>query len=216
MKSNNDPVLTLSIRRPIFQRSGKTERIERYFSKLTEKWQARWETDLYSEACKAYADSRAQGSIFVPWQATLDYTITLWQQPLLSIRLDIQEHGPAPLPCTLCIGEVWDCSTGYPCSLRSFLPATPRRWKREIIRQLSKQAQSQLDSGESLLRPNCFSDIKNKFDAERYYLTENEIVIYYPLYVLGAYGEGIPSFTLPISEEIQSNKLRALSITARR
>lgn len=216
MKSNGDPVLILSIRRPAFPESGKTRRIERYFSQLAQRWQTRWESNLYPNACKAYAEFQERGLPFIPWQVKLDYDVTFWRPPLISIRLDIQEQGPSSLPCTLCIGEVWDCAAGYPCSLPAFLPATPRLWKRELIKQISELTQQRLDSGESLLRPDCFSDLKQKFDPDRFYLTEEGIVVFYPLYVLGSYGEGIPTFTIPISEQVQSNKLRALSSTARR
>lgn len=216
MKSNREPVLTISIRRPAFPDSGKAERIERYFSQLAQRWQTHWETNLYPKACQSLAAHREKELPFLPWQVTLDYDVMLWQPPLISIRLDIQEQGPSSLPCTLCIGEVWDCAAGYPCSLRTFLPATPRLWKRELIKQISELVQQRLDSGESLLRPDCFLDLKQKFDPEHFYLTEEGIVVFYPLYVLGPYCEGIPTFTIPISEPFQSNKLRALSNTARR
>ena len=216
MKSNGDPVLILSIRRPSFPESGKCRRIERYFSQLARRWQTRWEADLYPKACQSYTEHQTQSRPFLPWQVKLDYEITFWQPPLISIRLEIQEQDPSALPCFLHIGEVWDTAAGYPRSLRSFLPETPRLWKRELMKQLAVLVQQQLDSGESLLRPDCFSDVKQKFDSERFYLTEEGIVIYYPLYALGPYGEGIPTFTIPISEQVQSNKLRALSSTAQR
>lgn len=216
LKSNGDPVLTLSIRRPSFPESGKTRRIEYYFSQLAQRWQTRWENDLYPKACQSYTEHQAQSRTFLPWQVTLDYEITFWRPPLISIRLEIREQGPFSLPLFISIGEVWDIAAGYPRSLRSFLPETPRLWKRELMKHLAVLMQKQLDSGESLLRPDCFSDLKLKFDSERFYLTEEGIVIFYPLYALGPYSEGIPTFTIPISEQVQSNKLRALSITARR
>lgn len=216
IKANGDPVLILSIRRPTFPETGKVGRIERYFSQLASRWQTHWENDLHQKASHAYAEQRRKNQTFLPWQANLNYEITLWNPPLISIRLDIREQGPSPLPCTLCMGEVWDCNTGYPCSLRSFLPKTPRLWKQELLKQLSTLTQEQLDSGESLLYPSCFTELKQKFDSGRFYLTEDGIVIFYPLYVLGPYAEGIPTFTIPISERFQSNKFRALSNTARR
>ena len=146
----------------------------------------------------------------------MDYQVTYWDPPLLSIRINIQEQGPATPPVSLCIGEVWDCSSGYPCSLRAFLPVKPRRWKQILTEQLQKQAQQRLDSGESLLYPNCLSVIKENFDPSRFYLTEDGLVIFYPLYTLGSYGEGIPTFTIPAAPQVQSNKFRALSSTARR
>ena len=215
LKSNGTTVLYCSISRPAFSDSGKQRRMERYSARLAQLWQTRWENDLYRKACQAFAD-QPNDVLFQPWNATMDYQVTYWDPPLLSIRINIQEQGPATPPVSLCIGEVWDCSSGYPCSLRAFLPVKPRRWKQILTEQLQKQAQQRLDSGESLLYPNCLSVIKENFDPSRFYLTEDGLVIFYPLYTLGSYGEGIPTFTIPAAPQVQSNKFRALSSTARR
>ena len=215
LKSNGTILLSCSIRRPAFSDTGKQRRMERYFVRMTQLWQTRWEQELYPLARQAFAGHQDEGP-FTPWQATMDYQITYWDPPLLSIRIDIREQGPVSPPNLLCIGETWDCSSGYPCPLHTFLPAKPRRWKGALIEQLKEQTQQRMNSGESLLNSNCLSVLKQAFDPNRFYLTEDGIVVFYPLYVLGSYGEGIPTFTIPVSHEIQSNKFRALSITAQR
>lgn len=215
MKVNGTPVLDITIRRPAFPDSGKTQRIEKYFSQLTQCWQTRWETSLYQKAAQALTEQSNQHP-FLPWKATMDYQITFWDPPLISLQINIQEQGPVTPSTLLCIGEVWDCNTGYPCSLRTFLSRRPHRWKRALIHQLQEQAEQRLNSGESLLYPDSLSSIKQTFDPNRFYLTEEGIAIFYPLYILGSYGEGIPTFTIPIEEQIQSNKFLALSKTAQR
>lgn len=215
LKTNGTPVLHLSIRRPAFPDSRKYQRMERYFSQLARQWQSRWETELYQKACQALGE-HSDELPFLPWQAAMDYQVTFWEPPLISIRVDIQEQGPVTPPPSLCIGEVWDCSCGYPCSLRTFLPEKPRRWKHALTAKLQEQARQRLDSGESLLDPNCLSTVKSTFDPDRFYLTKDGIVLFYPIYALGSYGEGIPAFTLPAEPQIQSNKFRAPSNTARR
>lgn len=216
MKYKENPVLLLTIRRPSFPESGKYRRIERYFSHLAQQWQTRWETEFFAKACSAFDAKTEAGQPFAPWRAELDYTVTYWCPPLISLRLELREQGPADRPCLLHIGETWDCSTGYPRSLRSFLPARPLFWKDPLIDCLNGQVRQRLDSGESLLRPDCVSDLKRAFDPNRFYLSENGLEVFYPLYALGPYAEGIPTFTIPVSEPVQSNKLRAPSITARR
>ena len=215
LKSEGITVLHCSICRPAFSNSGKQQRMERYFARLAQLWQSRWENELYQQACnarKTWPDDKA----FPPWQANMDYQVTYWKPPLLSIRIEIKEQGATSPPALQYLGEVWDCASGYPCSLRSFLPAKPFRWKPRMITHLQKQAELRLNSGESLLRDGCLSEIKQSFDPNRFYLSEEGLIIFYPLYTLGSYGEGIPTFTIPISEENQSNKFRAPSITAQR
>lgn len=199
MRSRGEPVLVLSIQRPSFPDRGRTGRMERYFSQLAQQWQERWETALYPKACQALERAKEQGLPFLPWQMKFEYTVTLWQPPVISIRVDVTEQGPTPLPCTLCIGQVWDCAAGYPRTLRSFLPAKPRRWRKRLLEQLGEQARLQLESGLSLLDDNCIQTMAQAFDPERFFLTEQGLAVYYPQYLLGPYAEGIPVFTIPVS-----------------
>ncbi|MGM9605997.1 MAG: RsiV family protein [Oscillospiraceae bacterium] len=201
MKQDGEQVLILSIRRPAFPDTGKTRRMERYFAEVAQQWKTRWETALFPRACQALADARETSRPFTPWQAQLDYTVTLWQPPLLSLRLDAVETGPGPRPLRVCTGETWDCGSGYPRTLRSFFPAKERRWRRQLLDNIREQAAQQLASGESLLDPDCAQVMERAFDPDRFYLTGDGIAVFYPLYVLGAYAEGIPVFTVPIPED---------------
>lgn len=200
MKQDGESVLTLSIRRPAFPDTGKTKRIERYFAEAAQQWKTHWETTLFSRACQALADARAASKLFIPWQAELDYTVTFWQPPLLSLRLDAVETGQSARPLHICMGETWDCESGYPRTLRSFFPAKERRWRKQLLNNVREQAARQLASGESLLDPDCAQVMERAFDPDRFYLTGDGIAVFYPLYVLGAYAEGIPVFTVPIPE----------------
>lgn len=198
MKSNGEPALTLSLRRPAFPDTGKTRRMERYFAEVARQWKTRWETVLFPQACQALTDARESGGTFIPWKAELNYTVTLWRPPLLSLRLDTVESGPSPKPLHICAGETWDCACGYPRTLRSFFPAKARRWRKSLMDSLRSQAAEQLASGESLLDPDCPQVMERAFDPERFYLTEEGVAVFYPLYILGSYAEGIPVFTVPI------------------
>ena len=194
-KSDNEPVLNLSIRRPAFPDAGKTARMERYFAQVAQQWKTRWENVLFPRACQALADARETGILFLPWQASLDYTVTLWRAPLLSLRLDCVESCPPARPLFSCAGETWDCASGYPRPLRSFFPPRAFRWRKELLKQLREQAAQQLASGESLLDADCAQHMERTFDPDRFYLTEEGLSVYYPLCQLGAYAEGIPVFT---------------------
>lgn len=198
MKSNGEPALTMSIRRPAFPETGKTRRMERYFAEVTQQWKTRWETALFPRACQALAEAKEAGGPFRPWRAELDYTVTLWRPPLLSLHLDAVESGPASRPILIRTGETWDCACGYPRTLRSFFPAKARRWRKKLLDSLRSQAAERLASGESLLDPDCAQILERAFDPERFYLTEEGLSVFFPLYVLGSYAEGIPVFTIPI------------------
>lgn len=212
LRADKIPVLEMSIRRPSFQNSGKTARIERYFEHLSTQWKTRWETVLYPDACRSLAAAAECGSAFTPWQTRLSYEVTCWDPPILSLRIETVEIGRAPQPFRIHQGETWDCGTGYPRTLRSFFPAGNRRWRRDLLSEIRAQAEDRLRSGESLLDPDCLRIMERSFDPERFYLTEQGIAIFYPLYVLGPCAEGIPTF-LAACPEAQANGCPSLSST---
>lgn len=197
MRHKGTPVLTLSIRRPSFPETGKTARMERYFSEVTRQWKTRWETNLFSKACQAKDTAMENSQSFLAWQAKLDFTVTLWKPPLLSLRFDAAETNETSRPVLICSGETWDCATGYPRTLRSFFSAQNFRWRKDIMEHLHTQISARLASGESLLDTDCTQVMGRIFDSDHYYLTEDGISIFYPLYTLGPYAEGIPVFTIP-------------------
>lgn len=198
MKYNGDSVLVMSIRRPVFPDTGKTQRIERYFTEVTNQWKQRWETILFPKACQTRDIAAQIDQTFQPWQAKLNFTVTLWQPPLLSMRIDAEEDTQVDRPFLICAGETWDCATGYPKTLRSFYPTQNNRWRKELVKTLLEQVPQRLASGESLLDPDCAQVIERAFDSDHFYLTKDEIAIFFPLYTLGPYAEGIPVFRVPL------------------
>lgn len=197
MKHDQLPVLTMSLTRPCFPSEGKTARIERYFDWLAQHWIDRWKNTLFANACRSLDAASGAGSMCQLWNASLQFTVTYWNDPIISIRLDATESTDTPRPTLFCMGETWDCSTGYPRTLRSFFPPKFYRWKQELMRIIKTQAEEQLNSGESLLDPNCTTIMERAFDSSQFYLTEQGLNIFYPLYTLGPYAEGIPVFIVP-------------------
>ena len=168
MKQDGEEVLILSIRRPAFPDTGKTKRMERYFAEVTQQWKTRWETQLFPAACQALADAREISKPFVPWKAELDFTVTLWRPPLLSLYFDTVETGPNPRPIQIRMGETWDCERGYPRTLRSFFPAKAHHWRKDLLDSIRKQAAQRLATGESLLDPDCAQVMERSFDPDRF------------------------------------------------
>ncbi len=204
MKHDQVPVLTMSLTRPCFPSDGKTARIERYFDWLAQHWIDRWKTDLFANACRSLESTSDTGSVCQLWSASLRFTVTYWHDPIISIRLDTTESNGTSRPMLFCMGETWDCSTGYPRTLRSFFPPKSYGWKQELLCNIKAQAEEQLNSGESLLDQNCTAIMERTFDPSQFYLTEQGLNIFYPLYTLGAYAEGIPVFTVPFAVQSQA------------
>lgn len=202
MTYRGQPVLSISLQRPCFPETGKTARIERYFAHVAQLWINRWKEHLFPAACKAFSEASEGGSVFHPWRAQLNYTLTYWHDPIFSLRFDAIESMGNPRPHRFCMGETWDRSTGYPRSLRSFFPGQALIWRKKILASLKQQADQQISSGESLLAPECKQIMDRAFDPDRFYLTDDGIALFYPLYILGPYAEGIPVFMIPFPEQL--------------
>lgn len=194
MTLGQEPVLALSVRRPAFPEKGAFRRVERYFSRCSLLLREQWETVLYPRACQARRDDE----LFLPWRAALDYAVTYWESPLLSLRLEITHSDQLHRPRRWYVGETWDCAQGRPRLLSSFFPGN-RRWRRQLTAQLVEQARQRVNSGETLLRPDCPETVRREFDPERFYLTGEGLALFYPMYLLGPYAEGVPVFTVPLS-----------------
>lgn len=189
-----EPVLRCVLSRPECAGTWRgLDAINRYYARVARVWQERWEREVYVRACLDLADRRAKGRPFRPWQAMLTTHITKQGDGLLSLYQDSTEQAGCDRPVTVRRGDTWSLETGTPCSLRSFL-GKEHQWKRRLLKQIGEQASQRLASGESLLDDDCVQKLRSCFSAERFYLTEDGMRVFFPMYAIGASAEGIPVF----------------------
>lgn len=201
LSHRDQPVLIMSVRQPDFPDTKTTARIRHYFNHAIQLWITRWREQLYPAQCDILDHASEHGSTFHPLCAELSYMVTYWNDPIFSLRLDVTESRPGIRQQLFCMGETWNLSTGYPLPLRSFFPKKGGNWRKRILASLKNQADQQIKSGESLLDPDYSRIMERTFDPNRYYLTNNGIAIFFPLYFLGPYAEGIPVFSLPFPDQ---------------
>lgn len=196
LKSDGEPVLSLSLRTPELAAEGRgPERISRYYSKLTDIWKARWEHTLFPAACASLAAAREVSRPFQPWSAALDYRVTLEDDRLLSICVDATERCDGR-PMTVRTADTWEIQSGFPHLLPDFLPKSPL-WRRPLLAELTSQTQTRLQSGESFFHPDAARRLRRSFSSRRFYLTDRHVAIFFPMLSLAAAAEGIPVFLLP-------------------
>ena len=197
MKYEEEPVLTLSLRRPEPVEEGRAaRRIGRYYQRMGELWKARWETVLFPRACEALALARENSRPFQPWDASAAYTVTWEDGGLLSLYMDVTEKGSVR-PLTVRSADTWDWKTGIPCSLPRFLPKALHR-RRDLVEELRSQAEDRLQEGESLFFQDVGQRVEQHFSPARFYLAPEKLVFFYPMLSLGSAAEGIPTFSIPL------------------
>lgn len=199
LKWEAEPVLTLTLNYP--KLSGDTpgcRRVNRYYCQTARQWRSRWEGALYEQAKDTARSLREASRPFHPWEAALSYQITCQADGLLSVYLDAYEYAGGAHGMTVRQGDTWSMPEGTFRSLRSFFP--PHfRWRRWVLEQVARSIQARLNTGDSWFEPNWQEQIVREFDPERFYCTPEGPSVFYPLYCIAPYAEGIPVFpiTLP-------------------
>lgn len=196
LKQEGRLVLKLSITLPrLIGESPGVRRVNRYYQRLGDQWRERWTGPLYARACAAQSAAIAASLSFRPWEVQVDYTITSQTPTLLSLYWDAYENIGGAHGLTVRHGDTWQLPSGTPISLRDQLPG-PRNWRSWILQEISRQVTARVASGEGLYFEAWPALIRTYFSPERFYLTPDGPVVFYPLYSIAPYAEGIPTFVL--------------------
>lgn len=166
-----------------------SKRINRYYDALADRWKQRWAGPLLEQA------KAAAGPDTAPWEVSLDYTITLFQDGKLSLYLDAVEQTGERRPRRVRQGDVWQLPAGVPMTLRELLPAR-RWWKGPVITEIRRQIGGRVSSGEAAFFEDWLRLTSRKFSPGRFYLTEDGPVVFYPVECIAPAMEGFPTFSL--------------------
>lgn len=163
------------------------KRVDRYYDALAARWLQRWEGSL-AEQAKAARPER-------PWSASLDFTVTLFRDGLLSLYLDAVEDVGQRRPRRVRQGDVWALPSGAPLTLRELLPRR-RRWRGAVLEEVRRQIGERVQSGESAFYEDWPALAAKRFSPRRFYLTEGGAVVFYPVESIAPAMEGFPAFPL--------------------
>lgn len=111
--------------------------------------------------------------------------------------MNAAERTGGPHGVTLRQGSAWALPGGSPLTLGELFPPG-FRWRAWALAEVERQLRARLSAGESWFAPDWEARLPRSFDPERFYLTEAGPVIYFPLYSIAPYAEGIPAFSLAI------------------
>ena len=129
-------------------------------------------------------------------RAELTYQVTYQDDRYLSLRTQSREPDPAGPPLTVCRGDTWDLTLGYPVPLRTFLPAR-RGWRRAVLGAVRQELSRRERAGAAPLRPDWPRALRRAFNPRNFYLTPGGVVLFFPLYAVAPAAGGIVTVTLP-------------------
>lgn len=196
-----ETVLTITLRWPkLPEEHPSLRRIGRYYQHAADQWRSRWEVCLYAKACAELASLRERCLPFRPWEAALDFTVTYNAKGLLSLYMDTYEFTGGAHGNTVRCGDVWDLPCAMPRILPSFFPPGSR-WRRESIAAVRTEIERQIATGDYTYLDGWHEAAAAEFDPCHFYLTDQGIVVFYSLYSLAPYVEGILPFVIaPLPE----------------
>ncbi|SBV98870.1 conserved hypothetical protein [uncultured Eubacteriales bacterium] len=196
LKCDGEPVLSFTLRWPkLPEDTAALRRIARYYRHAADRWRTRWETCLFSMACEELRHAREQSFPFRPWEAALDFTVTYNEKGLFSLYMDAYEYTGGAHGNTVRCGDAWDLNSGAPITLPMLFPKGSH-WRRDSIAEVCKQIRQRIDSGDYVFLDGWQEAAASEFDPCRFYLTDEGAAVFYPLYTLAPYVEGILSFVV--------------------
>lgn len=183
-------LLTVQARWPQLEGEGPgVRRINRYYDALAQRWKKRWAGPLLDRA------KAAAGPETPPWEARLDFTVTLFQEGCLSLYWEAVEDVGARRPRRLRQGDAWRLPEGIPILLRELLPPA-RSWRKAAVEEVRRQIGEQIEAGEALFWESWPTLAARAFSPDRFYLTQEGPVIFYPVESIAPALEGFPQFSL--------------------
>ena len=194
------PVLWASVRLPpppveagerTARRIGRFYRLQgRCFLQYCQRW-------LLPQAEAAYR-AALEASVPLPaYRAELDYRVTYCQGGLWSLYTQTRETaGPGPALLTR-RGDTLDLAAGYPVPLRDFFGGGGS-WRKRLAARAAEEIQRRERAGVSRFHPDWR---KVRFNPQNYYLTEEGLAFFYPMYAIAPAAEGIPVFLMPYEPE---------------
>ena len=195
------PVLTatLTLPEPKSADDRLSRRFRRYYRLQHRAYLRYCESFLLPRAEAEYRAALAASTPLPCFRAELNYTLTYQSGTLLSLFVQARETMLPGRDHLVRRGDTWDLTAGYPLPLSACFP--PRsHWKKAIL----TFAETEFHRRESLGFFRCHSGLRLRlrrhFNPQNYYLTEEGLVVFYPMHSIAPAVEGIPSIVLPYGQ----------------
>ncbi len=190
------PVLTARLEVP--SPTGKDavcRRIRRYYRAQARAFLHYCERQLFPQAQAEYRAALAVSAPLPCFHAALSYHVTYQEGPLWSLYTQSCETlSPSAAPYLTRWGDTWDLSSGYPVPLSAFFPHG--HWRRQLLALAEEDIRRRQRTGMAY-DPQWQKRLRRSFNPRNYYLTEDALAFFLPMYAIAPPSAGIPVFTVP-------------------
>ena len=192
------PVLTAAVELPQpLDADAVSRRIRRYYQAQCKAFLRYCERWLFPQAEAEYRAALAASAPLPCFRAELGYRVTYNSGGLWSLYTQSREVTGHTLLTRR--GDTWDLSAGYPVPLSAFFPARSP-WRRQLLALAAEDIQRQERAGIARYDPEWRKKLRRRFNSRNYYLTEEGLTYFFPMYAIAPAAEAIPAFTLPYGQ----------------
>ncbi|WP_455583036.1 RsiV family protein [Dysosmobacter sp.] len=196
------PVLAaaISLPEPVGAGSALTRRIRRYYQLQCRAFLRYCEHWLLPQAAAEYRAALETSRPLPCFRAELGYRVTYNEGGLWSLYTQSRETGPPGRWLLQRRGDTWDLAAGYPVALSSFFPAG-HGWKKTLLSAAAEEILRQEAAGIAQYHDTWRQDLRRRFNAQNYYLSQEGLSFFYPMFSIAPAAEGVPVFTLPYAAQ---------------
>lgn len=192
-------VASVSVPQPVSAKDNVCRRIRRYYRLLCRTYLRYCEKMLLPQAVSAYRAALSSSTPLPLFRAELDYRVTYHASGLLSLYTESRESALSGRPLITRRSDTWDLRSGYPIPLSDFFPPHSP-WKKQLLSHAAAEIEKQERAGTARYHEGWLKLLRRHFNPENYYLTEDGLVFFFPMFSIAPSAEGIPAFFLSFQE----------------
>lgn len=175
-----------------------SRRIRRFYQLQSRSFLRYCESALLPQARAEYDAALAVSSPLRCFSAELTYQVTYNENGLWSLwTLSREVTNEVYLTRR---GDTWDLCEGCPVPLGRFFHRRTN-YRKLLLRCAAGETERRERAGQSRWRADWRRCLRRSFNPRDYYLTEEGLAFFLPMYAVGGAAEGTPTFLLPWGEE---------------
>lgn len=198
LKYKNTTILTYKIEYPEITISeydfGKSV-FNRYNKEKALNLEEHIKNELYKEAKEVYDYNAENGYPVMVFEVILQYNITYNEDYIVSLYYDQYEFTGGAHGNTIRSSQNWDLRIGKRFALCYFYPKNDY-YVIDILKEINRQIKEQIESETNYYFDDYCQLVLETFRLENYYLTPDNIVVFFQQYDIAPYSSGIPVFYL--------------------
>ncbi|MCY6369983.1 PdaC/SigV domain-containing protein [Clostridium ganghwense] len=216
---SKDKAFLSDLRIPVIEGIRDTK-LQKKLNDTFEKDITNFKNEIQKEAKEWEKEAKKQGWKIHPYDAATNYTVNYNENDLLSISVDYYQytggaHGNFEKRTTNI-----DLKTGKEIALKDLFKHGVN-YKETINKEIKKQIEAQIQEMKKDMETEGikyedkdapYKDFKGISDNQTFYIENGKIVVYFGLYEIGSYVEGIPEFRIPVSQIKDSVKTEFLGL----